>query len=408
MNFETFFRLISYATVFCGFLSLWVSGSFGVIVPAIFLSVMLASWFLEDTRWQISEKVGTGLIVLALPAFIIAWRFQWFSVYEIDTEIAGLLARLILALSAVKLLQQKSARDWVFLYLMSFFEVMLAAGLSISGLYLLTFLIYLLVMVCAIIALEIRKAAISVSRGPSSAEAPSINARLPAGRLPVISFVLIIFISILAGKLPLHMRNRARIIGLVIAVMATRVRYEAWVKGIVFLPQAIAATSLAIIWRFVYSPDPETGLMNAVLGVANVGPVSLLGNPDTVNWALIAVGIWSSVGFATVILSAAIKGISSEVLEAARVDGATEPQIFWRIIVPMVSLPIAVVSVTLIVNRRVTSATVRSSTCLRMCFTCASSSCSREKTRPGEVISAANRSNSERVRLTGSPETSTK
>ncbi|HEX2844247.1 MAG TPA: sugar ABC transporter permease, partial [Candidatus Limnocylindria bacterium] len=71
---------------------------------------------------------------------------------------------------------------------------------------------------------------------------------------------------------------------------------------------------------------------------------------DTVNWALIAVGIWGSVGFATVILSAAIKGISSEVLEAARVDGATESQIFWRVIVPMVSLPISVVAVTLIVN----------------------------------------------------------
>ncbi len=138
--------------------------------------------------------------------------------------------------------------------------------------------------------------------------------------------------------------------GLIIAVMATRVKYEAWVKGIVFLPQAIAATSLAIIWRFVYSPDPNTGLLNAVLGIANVGPLSVLGNPATVNWALIAVGIWGSVGFATVILSAAIKGISSEVLEAARVDGATEPQIFWRIIVPMVSLPISVVAVTLLVG----------------------------------------------------------
>ncbi len=138
--------------------------------------------------------------------------------------------------------------------------------------------------------------------------------------------------------------------GLVLAVMATRVRYEAFIKAVVFLPQAIAATSLAIIWRFVYAPDPETGLLNAILGVANVGPVSLLGNPDTVNWALIAVGVWGSVGFATVILSAAIKGISSEVLEAARVDGATEPQIFWRIIVPMVSLPISVVAVTLVVN----------------------------------------------------------
>jgi alpha-glucoside transport system permease protein len=138
--------------------------------------------------------------------------------------------------------------------------------------------------------------------------------------------------------------------GLVIAVMATRVRYEATIKAIVFLPQAIAATSLAIIWRFVYSPDEETGLMNAVLGIADVGPVAVLGNTGMVNWALIAVGIWGSVGFATVILSAAIKGISSEVLEAARVDGATETQIFWRVIVPMVSLPISVVAVTLVVN----------------------------------------------------------
>jgi alpha-glucoside transport system permease protein len=140
------------------------------------------------------------------------------------------------------------------------------------------------------------------------------------------------------------------LLGLIIAVMATRVRYEATIKAIVFLPQAIAATSLAIIWRFVYYPDPDTGLMNAVLGIAGIGPTAVLGNPDTVNWALIAVGIWGSVGFATVILSAAIKGISSEVLEAARVDGATETQIFWRVIVPMVSLPISVVAVTLVVN----------------------------------------------------------
>ena len=140
------------------------------------------------------------------------------------------------------------------------------------------------------------------------------------------------------------------LLGLIVAVMATRVRYEAWIKAIVFLPQAIAATSLAIIWRFVYSPDPNTGLMNALLGNVGVGPFALLGNPDSVNWALIIVGIWGSVGFATVILSAAIKGISTEVLEAARVDGATETQIFWRIIVPMVSLPISVVAVTLVVN----------------------------------------------------------
>jgi alpha-glucoside transport system permease protein len=135
-------------------------------------------------------------------------------------------------------------------------------------------------------------------------------------------------------------------LGLIIAVMATRVRYEAAIKAIVFLPMAIAATAIGVIWSFVYTPNPNTGLLNSLLGIFGVGPIALLGSPSTVNWALIAVGIWGSVGFCTVILSAALKGISTEVLEAARVDGASEPQIFFRII----SLPISVVAVTLVVN----------------------------------------------------------
>ena len=138
--------------------------------------------------------------------------------------------------------------------------------------------------------------------------------------------------------------------GLIIAVVAMRVRYEATIKAIVFLPMAIAATALGVIWTFVYALDPGIGLLNAILGIVHIGPVSWLGDPAFVNAALIAVGIWGSTGFATVILSAALKGIPTEILEAARTDGAGEFQIFWRIIVPMVSLPISVLAVTLIVN----------------------------------------------------------
>ena len=129
-----------------------------------------------------------------------------------------------------------------------------------------------------------------------------------------------------------------------------RVRYESLIKAIVFLPMAIAATALGVIWAFVYAPDPKIGLLNALLGIVHLGPISWLGDPAFVNAALIAVGIWGSTGFATVILSAALKGIPTEVLEAARTDGANEFQIFYRIIVPMVSLPISVLAVTLIVN----------------------------------------------------------
>ena len=139
-------------------------------------------------------------------------------------------------------------------------------------------------------------------------------------------------------------------LGLVIAVVAARVRYESVVKAIVFIPMAIAATALGVIWKFVYSPDTNIGLINAILGTVGVAPVSWLGDPKIVNFALIGVGIWGSVGFATVILSAAVKSIPAEVIESARVEGATERQIFFRMILPMVSLPMSVLAVTLVVN----------------------------------------------------------
>ena len=139
-------------------------------------------------------------------------------------------------------------------------------------------------------------------------------------------------------------------LGLIIAVVAARVRYEAVLKAIVFIPMSIAATALAVIWKFVYSPDANIGLLNAIIGGLGLAPISWLGDQGIVNFALIAVGIWGSVGFATVILSAAVKSIPAEVIESARVEGANERQIFFRMILPMVSLPISVLAVTLVVN----------------------------------------------------------
>ncbi len=207
MTFEKFFKLISYSAVFCGFFSLWVSGTFGIAGTALFIAVMIAAWFLEGSRWQITEKIGTVLIVLALPVFYLVWRFQIISLYGSETVLAGILARMILSLTAVKLLQKKSDRDWIFLYLMSFFEVLLAAGLSISALYLLTFLVYLLVMVCAVIAFEIRKTSRAVeqkmgsgpiSRATADKEKPRI---LRVRQLPTTAIILIVFIVLLAVPL---------------------------------------------------------------------------------------------------------------------------------------------------------------------------------------------------------------
>jgi alpha-glucoside transport system permease protein len=140
------------------------------------------------------------------------------------------------------------------------------------------------------------------------------------------------------------------IFGLLIAVLAARVRYESIVKAVIFLPMAIAATAVALIWKFVYSPNPNLGVINAVLDGIGITPIPFLGREGTVNYALIFANVWASAGFAMVVLSAALKGISQEVIEAARTDGATEWDIFKRIQLPLLSLPISVVTVWLLIN----------------------------------------------------------
>ena len=141
-------------------------------------------------------------------------------------------------------------------------------------------------------------------------------------------------------------------LGLSFAVLAVRVRYERVVKSVIFVPMAISATAVGIIWLFVYSPDINQGVLNAILhGLGRGGnPVSWLGNPDIVNYALIFAYVWASAGFVMVVLAAAIKGIPTEVLEAARVDGAGEWETFRRILLPMLSLPISIVSIWLFIN----------------------------------------------------------
>ena len=93
MNFETFFRSVSYAAVFCGFLALWVSGTFGIVGTFVFILVMVGAWLLEESRWQISERWGTALIVLALPAYYLAFKFHLISFAGTDTLLAGVLAK---------------------------------------------------------------------------------------------------------------------------------------------------------------------------------------------------------------------------------------------------------------------------------------------------------------------------
>lgn len=199
MNSERLFQILSYASVFCGFFALWISGVFGLTGTALFFAAFIGGWFLERTKWQVSERLGTVLIVLSLPIYYALLRSGYFASAGIESPLPGILARLIVTLSAIKLLQRKSDRDWIFLYIMAFFEVLLAAGLSISALYLASFVAYVFIMVCTIIVFEIRKTSRSMEQ--SLIRKDDGTNVLPSRRVPLTAVVLIVFIIAVAGPM---------------------------------------------------------------------------------------------------------------------------------------------------------------------------------------------------------------
>lgn len=138
-------------------------------------------------------------------------------------------------------------------------------------------------------------------------------------------------------------------LGLLIAVLVDRVKYEPVVKTIIFLPMAISFVAAGVIWRFMYDFRPEVGTLNAIAGVFDAGPIGWLSQSPLNTFALIAVAVWMQVGFAMVVISAGLKGIDSELLEAARVDGANEFQIFRKVIFPLLLPTIAVISTTMVI-----------------------------------------------------------
>jgi len=141
--------------------------------------------------------------------------------------------------------------------------------------------------------------------------------------------------------------------GLLIAVLADRVKYEALAKAIIFMPMAISFVGAGIIWKFVYAygtSQVQIGLLNAIITSLGGDPVSWLSEPAFNNYALILVGVWMWTGFCMTILSASLKSVPTEILEAARVDGATEWRVFWKVMVPIIMPTIAVVVTTMVIN----------------------------------------------------------
>ena len=193
---------------------LFLAGGLHVGLAICFTAVVALAWKLEHSRWQLSERTGLLIVLLSVPLFVIDWQFQKATGEPTGRFGVTALAHLIIFLAAVKLLQVKKDRDWVFLYLISFFEVLLAAGLSFSPVFLATLTLYLLCGLSTIIAFEIHKGkrsiAVSETRllvPPDSrifnVSRPRSRRQVEATRLPWVAFVLMVLIFVLA--LPLFL-----------------------------------------------------------------------------------------------------------------------------------------------------------------------------------------------------------
>jgi alpha-glucoside transport system permease protein len=147
-------------------------------------------------------------------------------------------------------------------------------------------------------------------------------------------------------------------LGLGVAVLADRLgpQSEKLSKSIIFLPMAISGVGQATIWRFIYEArpegEPQIGLQNAVWTALGFDPVAWL-QVDTLHFnsfLLMIILIWAQVGFSMVLLSAAVKGVPVDTLEAARIDGANERQIFFKVIVPQIWATVITVFITVLIS----------------------------------------------------------
>ncbi|MCL7456752.1 sugar ABC transporter permease [Micromonospora echinofusca] len=139
--------------------------------------------------------------------------------------------------------------------------------------------------------------------------------------------------------------------GLLYAVMVDKARFEAVAKSLIFLPMAISFVGASIIWKFVYAyrgdGQEQIGLLNQIVVSLGGEPKQWLLDSPLNTLLLIVIMVWIQAGFAMVVLSAAIKAIPADIVEAARLDGVTPWQMFWRITMPSIRPALIVVVVTL-------------------------------------------------------------
>jgi alpha-glucoside transport system permease protein len=147
-------------------------------------------------------------------------------------------------------------------------------------------------------------------------------------------------------------------LGLFVAVLADRLKpgSEKVTKTLIFLPMAISMVGASTIWKFIYDArppgQPQIGIQNAVITFLGFDPVVWLqvqaAHLNSI--FLMIILIWAQVGFSMVLLSAAVKGVPDETLEAARIDGANERQTFFRVVVPQIWPTVITVFITVLIG----------------------------------------------------------
>jgi len=142
----------------------------------------------------------------------------------------------------------------------------------------------------------------------------------------------------------------ATFFGLIAAQLTDKLSWGNIAKSLIFMPMAISFVGASLIWKFVYAVDGDIGLINAIRGALfGSAPVDVLQIPFWNNFFLMFILVWIQTGFCMVILSAALRGIPEETVEAAIIDGANPFQVFFRIKVPQIMPTIVVVWTTVTV-----------------------------------------------------------
>jgi alpha-glucoside transport system permease protein len=291
-----------------------------------------------DRRWRIGEKLRPAIFLFPALAFLLV------------TLIAPTIRTIVLSFRDRQGEESVGTRNY-----RSIFGDATLFNLEGAG-DILTSRLFVVGAIVAAIALVI-----VILRGVTSRRGIDLSAPTPVISLTTAAIlVLLAAMSALRGVIwnnvfwVVFVTGLSTVLGLAIAVLADRSRGENLAKSLIFMPMAISFVGASIIWRFVYAFTPageeQIGLLNAVwVGLGGEPQLWIQDGPWN-NLFLIAIMIWIQTGFAMVVLSAAIKGVPAELLEAARMDGASEGQTFWRVTVPQIRSTIAVVVTTLVIT----------------------------------------------------------